>query len=63
MDADPDGDPTFNFDADPDPDPTLSFTHVGKSYFFYFYSEQYRSQSFIIFFAIVIGVITFNILD
>ena len=31
VDADPDGDPTFNFDADPDPDPTLSFTHVGKS--------------------------------
>jgi hypothetical protein len=34
FDVDPD--PTFHFDADPDPDPTTSFTHVGKSEFFYF---------------------------
>jgi hypothetical protein len=37
-DADPD--PTFHFDTYPDPDPTQSFTLVGKSNFFYFYSMQ-----------------------
>ncbi len=37
FDTDPNPDPTFHFDADPDPDPTTSFTHVGKSEFFYFY--------------------------
>jgi hypothetical protein len=41
FDADPGSDPnpTFHFDADPDLDPghTPSFTHLGKSYFFYFH--------------------------
>ncbi len=35
FDADPEPEPTFHFDADPDPDPTPSFTHVGKSDFFF----------------------------
>jgi hypothetical protein len=64
FDADPDPDPNFHVDADPDPnldwhqnnaDPRVdlspSFTHVGKSeYFFYFYTQHchfVRLQCFI----------------
>ncbi len=59
FDVDPDPDPTFNFDANPDLDPTPSFTHVGKSEFFF--SLEWL-LTFFFFLISVIGVILFSIL-
>ncbi len=55
----------ISIDANSDPDsdlyPTLSFTHVGKSKFFQFlFTAMSGYIVFLIFFVIVIGVITFQ---
>jgi hypothetical protein len=47
FDADPDLDPTFPFDTDPDPSPIPSFTHIGKSEFFWTFIYSSASLNFI----------------
>jgi hypothetical protein len=46
FDADPDPEPTFHFDDDPDPDPTPRIPLVGKSEYFYCYSQQCQFNLF-----------------
>jgi hypothetical protein len=49
---------SFYFDVGPDPYPSSSYKQVGKSKFFYFYSQQCHCFIFLI---SVIGVIIFSI--
>jgi hypothetical protein len=45
--ADPDPDPDWHqSDADPHADPTTSLNYVGKSDFFYFWSQHYKFKMF-----------------